>query len=160
MELAGAILDAVPDLAGGGGRALGADERVDAGAELGHGALDVGALRVAGAQEDGVEDEQDPRAALEQNGRQQDAAPQQDLEGRDNRHAGVVVLLDKGANLVGQRVRRLALGRGAVGGGRGRVDGGDQVGARVRGDVEDGVDAVGEEGEGVLGGEEPDQGKD
>lgn len=55
------------------------------------------------------------------------------------------------------------LGRGTVGFGRSsarRGNDGNQVGAGVGRNVEDGVDRVGEEGEGVLRGEEPDKGHD
>lgn len=53
----------------------------------------------------------------------------------------------------------LCRGRGTGWGrdGDGGVDGGDEVCARVGRDVEDGVDAEGEHGEGVLRGEEPDE---
>lgn len=158
-ELASVVLDVVPDAAGGGGSALGTDKRVDASRELAERGLDVAALGVAGADKGRVDGEQDPRAALEQEGGEDDAEPEEDLEARHNRHGRVVVLLDKGANAVSQGAGRLGAGRRAVGGtGRRRADGGQQVGAGVRGDVEDGVDAVREEGERVLGGKEPDQG--
>lgn len=162
MELLSTALDAVPDLPGNGGSALGADEGVDAGAELGEGVLHVGALGEAGAQEGSVEGDEDPRAALEQNGGEQQADPEEQLEARHDGHGRIIVLLDEDANLVGEGVSRLGLGRGALDGrrGLGGHEGRNDIGARVGGDVEDGVDAVGEQGEGELGREEPDEGED
>lgn len=57
------------------------------------------------------------------------------------------------------RVGRLGVGGGRAGRGDdlGRDDGGDQVRAGIGSHVEDGVDAVGEHGEGVLRHEQPDK---
>lgn len=158
-ELAGVVLGVLPDLAGNGRGALGGDERVDADGELAEGGLDVAALGVASAEKGGVETEKDPGAALEEDGGEHNAEPEEDLEASDDGHGRVVVLLDKGADAVGERAGRLA-GGGTVDGGRRRAENGQQAGADVGGSVEDGVDAVGDEGEGVLGSEEPDDGHD
>ncbi len=163
MELPRAALDAVPNLASHGRGALGADQVVDAGLELGERALHVAALGKARAQEGGVDGDQDPRAALEENGGQQEADPEEDLEARDHRHGRIVVLLDERANGIRGRVlgvHRLGSGRGPSGGINllGRDDSRNQGRADICGDVEDRVNAVGEEGQHVLGHEEPDQG--
>lgn len=156
-ELASAVLDIVPNAAGGGRGTLSADKRVDAGRKLAERRLDVAALGVAGAEESSVNNKQDPGAALEQDSGENNAEPERDFEGRDDRHGRIVVLLDKGPNAFGQRAVGLSAGRRPVSGCGSRHDGGKQVGASVRGDVEDGVDAVREESEGVLGGKEPNQ---
>lgn len=162
VELPHTTLGAIPGLAENRRGTLGTDEVVDAGLELGERILHVRALRESGAQEGGVQGDKDPGAALEEDSGQQQAHPQENLEPRDYRHGHVVVLLDKSADGVSQRVARiprLAV-RGSLGGGddlRG-YDGGDDVGTGICGDVEDGIDAVGKHGEGVLRHEEPDNG--
>ncbi len=165
MELSGAVLDAFPDLPGRRRGALGTHEVVHPRLELAKRVLDVDALGEAGAQEDCVKDDKDPRSALEQEGGDEEAEPKEDLECRDDRHGAVVVLLDEAANGVGHRVRgELGLSIRRRAGGRGdrlgREDSGDEVRSGVGGDVEDGVDAVGEHGERVLRREEPDQSHD
>ena len=154
MELPDTVLESLPHLAGSGGSALGANERVHTGTEQGERLAEVRALGVAGAEEDGVQGDEDPRPALEEDGGQEHAEPEEDLESRDDRHARGVVLLAEVANLLGKRA--ILLG---VVGGRGS-DGRDQGVACVGGNVEDGVDAVGEEGQRVLGRDEPDEGED
>lgn len=119
----------------------------------------MSALREPRAEESSVQSNQDPRAALEEDSSEQQADPEEDLEGGNDGHAGVVVLLDEDADLLSQSTVSLGLASGTIGG-RGRgADGGQKVGAGVGGDVEDGVDAVGEQGEGVLGREQPDKGE-
>ena len=163
MELPRGALHAVPDLASDGRGALGADEVVDAGLELGKRTLHVAALGKARAQEGSVEGNQDPRAALEEQGRQKEADPKQDLEARDHRHGRVVVLLDEGSDRIRSRVLRvldLTSGlRGVAGRGDllGRHESRDQGRANICGDMEDRVDAVREESKQVLGHEEPNQ---
>lgn len=162
MELSGTTLDAFPDLSSNRGSALSADERVNSGTGLRERVLNVAALSEAGAEERGVQSNQDPRSTLEKDGGEQKTDPEKNLESGYDRHGGVVVLLDKSPNAVGQRAayRGLAAGRGTsrIGGGlRGR-EGWDDVGAGIGCDVEDGVDAVGKQSEGVLRREEPDKG--
>lgn len=156
-ELASVVLDGIPDLAGDGRGALGGHERVDPDGKLAERGLDVAILGVSATEEDGVETEKDPGAALEENGRQNDAEPEQNLEARDDGHGRVVVLLDKGANSVSERAGSLARRGGAFGGGGRRADDGQQVGTNVGGSVEGGVDAVGDERKRVLGGNQPDE---
>lgn len=119
----------------------------------------MGALTETGAQEGAVNGQQDPAPTLEEDGRQEEAGPQRNLEARDDGHRRVIVLLDEIADGVGERVRvvlRLATRRGGALGGR--DDGRDDSGASVGREVEDRVDAVGEHGDRVLGREKPDQG--
>lgn len=164
VELTSTVLDTVPNLACNWGGSLGTNEIIDARLKHGKGVLDMAALRESSAQECGVDGNQDPRPALEENGRQEKTNPEKDLEARDNGHGHVVVLLDKAANsirqgvrsVLGLSVRRSAGARDSLG----RDDGGDQVRASVGCNVEDGVDAVGQHSKRVLGHEEPDKGHD
>lgn len=91
VELPGTALDALPDLARSRGRALGSDEVIDAGLDLAERVLDVAALREARTQEGGVDGQQDPRPALEQDGGEQQTDPEEDLEAGDDRHGCIVV---------------------------------------------------------------------
>ena len=163
MELPGAALDSVPDLASNRGSALGADKVINAGLELTERVLDMGALSETSPEEGGVECDQDPRAALEDDGAAEQANPQEDLQPRHDRHGRIIVLLDEGTNRLGERVLsilRLGAGRGS---GRrvdllGRDKGWDYVCARVGRDVENRVDAIWQHRKRVLGHEEPDDG--
>lgn len=161
MELASTTLDALPNLAGHWRSTLGTDEVVDTGLDHRERVLDVAALRESGAEESSVESNQDPRAALEEDGRKQEADPEEDLETGDDGHGHVIVLLDEAANSVRQgvgregRLRARGCGRGKN---LGRNDRGDHVGASVGRDVENRVDGVGEHGQRILGHEEPNEG--
>lgn len=161
VELPGTALDTIPNLTSRWWGSLSAELAVDPRLESGEGVLDVGALAEAGADEDGVEGEQNPAAALEEDGGDEEADPQGDLEAGDDGHGHVIVLLDKGANGVGDPVV-LGLGLGAIGSGdlSRRDDGGDDGGAGVGRKVEDGVDGVREQSQEVGRGEEPDEGHD
>lgn len=162
MELPGASLDTIPNLSGSRWRALSSNKVINPRLELCERALDVSALAEASAEERGVDDQQDPAPTLEEDGREEETRPQRNLEAGDDGHGGIIVLLDKGANGIGERVRvglRLRTGSssgGGSGGGDGRDDGGAGVGRKV----EDGVDAVRQQCDGVLGREEPDKGHD
>lgn len=163
MELLSSVLDNAPDLSSNRRGALGTNERVDTGRKAGEGILYVGALCVAGTQESSIQGDEDPRSALEENSGQEDAEPEEGLKGGDDGHGSVIVLLDKGANLISERAvdSRLAIrGGGTVGlGGRlGSHDCRNQVGAGVGSDVKDGVDRVRQESERILRRKEPDQG--
>lgn len=163
MELLGTTLDTVPDLSGDRGSALGTDKRLDAGVELSERVLDVGALGEASSEEGSVDGQEDPRSALEDDGREENADPEEDLEGGNNRHGRVIVLLNKSTDLIRDRVVDGGLGlgrsRGGLSSGLGSNENGNEVGASVGSDVEDGVDSVGEESKRVLRGEEPDKGQ-
>ena len=92
-----------------------------------HGVADEDTLSIAGAQEDGVDDEQHPRVPHHETP-QEDARPQEQLEVGDQVHAGVVVLLDEARDGLGDCRLRRAWSR--------RHDGRDQVRAQVRQEVE------------------------
>lgn len=162
MELLGTVLDDLPDLARGRGSSLGADKRVDTSAELSERVLNMGALGETSTKEGSVEDNEDPRSALEENSGEEDTAPESDLEGGDNGHGSVIVLLDESTDLVSKSAvdSRSAVRRSTVSFGSrlGRKDGGDHIGAGVGSNVEDRVDRVRDQGEGVLRGEEPNKG--
>lgn len=140
------------------------DGCVSAGSQLTNGLLDKGALGIAGAEERKVDNQQDPASLGESQSGEDQAEKQGDLEGSDNTHASIVVLLDEATNGLGERVL-LAGGLGVGGAGRGRtsstlgrrLESGDQVHATVGSDMEDGVDAEGQESEDQLAGVEPDQ---
>ena len=68
-------LEGSPTLLGSGRSALVGKLSVNAGSELVDSLLDKAALRNAGTEEDGVDNEQDPRAPLEE-----DAEPEEDLK--------------------------------------------------------------------------------
>lgn len=165
MESPGTSLDAIPDLSGGRWSTLGPDEVIDSGLKSSKRALHVGTVVNARPQEGSVDGQQDPAPTLEQDGAKQKATPQGDLKARDNGHGRVVVLLDEAADGVGDGmgvVLGLRAGRG-TGRGRGlggRNDSRDDGGARVGCKVEDGVDAVGQQGNWVLRGQEPHERQD
>lgn len=164
MELPGTDLDTVVDLADGRRGALSAHQVVAPGLEHRKRVLHVAALGETGAEEGRVDGEQDPRAALEDDGAQQDADPEEDFEASDNRHGSIVVLLDKGSDGIRHGVLGvygLAGGRGAARGGfglGGNDKGRNDVGAGVRRNVEDRVDAIGKHRKGILGEDEPNNG--
>lgn len=155
MSLLGNALELVPGLAGSGGSILAVGKAVTASTCLAEHALDKGALGNASAEEDSVDDKEDPGALLEDDGRSKNAEPQGQLKSSDQRHAGIVVLLDEAADSVGKTGgSRLLSG----GGDRRRLESGKQDAASVGCNVEDAVDSEGEESQGHLAGEEPDKG--
>lgn len=156
-SLADNALEGAPCLLRSGRSALVGKLSVNAGSKLVDGLLDEAALRNAGAEEDGVDSKEDPRALLEEHGRAKNAEPEEDLKQGDKSHGAIVVLLDELANSLG--------GSGALGLGAGLssgwgLDGGQQVGAHVCSDVEDGVYGEGKYGKGDLAREEPHKGHD
>lgn len=165
MESPGTSLDSIPNLSGGRWSALSPDEVIDSGLKSGKRALHVSAVVNARPQEGSVDGQQDPAPTLEQDGAKQKAAPQSNLKARNNGHRRVVVLLDEAADGVRDRVG-VVLGLragGSTGRGRslgGRDDSRDDGGARVGCEVEDGVDAVGQQGDWVLRGQEPHERQD
>lgn len=122
----------------------------------------MGALTETGAEEGGVNGKQDPAPTLEKDGREEETDPEGNFETGDNGHGGVIVLLDKGADGIGERMRGVGglYTVGAWGGLGSRGDGRNDRRAGVGREVEDGVDEVREHGDRVLGGEEPDKGHD
>lgn len=164
MELTGKALDGLPSLTSSRRGALSANEVVDADLKVAERVLDVAALSKAGAEEDGVDDDQDPGAALEEDDVEEDTEPEDELNVGNNRHGRIVVLLNETANRVGHGVLSvLGLGAGRGTGGRGHLGRGhesrDQVRTSIGSDVEDRVDGEGKHGDRVLGHEEPDKGQ-
>lgn len=149
-------------MSGDGWGGLGTDQAVDSSLELLELTLHEAALGEARAEEGSVDGDQDPRASLEGDGGEKETAPEEDLKDGYETHGGVIVFLDELANGVGGCVGLCGgLGGGGCSCGGGDtlrwLESGDQVCASVSCDVEDGVDAEGEHGEGVLRGEEPDE---
>jgi hypothetical protein len=155
VGLLGDTLELVPSLAGSGGSVLAVGKAVAASTGLAEHALDESALGNAGAEEDSVDNEEDPRALLEDDSRSKDAEPKGQLESCNERHAGIIVVLDEAANGLGD-----AGGGGLLAGrhDRRRLESGEEDAAGVGGNVEDAVDGEGQESQGHLAGEEPDKG--
>lgn len=150
-------LDSLPSLADGWWHVLSVGNGVTAGAELVDGTLDKGALVEASAEEDGIDDDEDPSTLLEEKSGAKEAEPEDDLEDGDDGHAEVVVVLDKVTDGVAEGRRRWLLawlGRWLW------LDCRNQVGAGVGCNVEDGVDGERQDSKGSLLGEEPDKGHD
>jgi hypothetical protein len=162
VELLAGLLDSSPDLSRGRGSTLSTNERVDTGTERAERGLDMSALAVTSTEESSVENNEDPRSALEENSGEENTSPESDLKVGDDGHGSIIVLLDESANLVSKRaLSSLAARRSTIsslGGRLGRKDNGDEVGAGVGGNVEDRVDRVRDQGEGVLGREKPHKG--
>ena len=113
-------------------------------------ALDEAALGISCTEEGGVNGNQDPRALLEHDCRQEEAEPQEDLKNGHDGHGLVIVVLDELANCVAQ-TRGLWL---AI---CGWADCWQEVGTRVGEDVEERVDAEWKDRKWHLAGEEPDE---
>ena len=124
--------------------------------------LNKGTLRVPCAEEGQVDAQENKGSLGERQESDCQAEQKSHFQPGNETHAGIVVLLNEPANGLGQR--RL-FGRGSGAGGRRRrratLLGGlqrrDQVGARVGCNVEDGVDAEREEGQGNLARVKPHQ---
>ena len=139
------------------------DRGISASGQLANSLLDKRTLGVAGTEEGQVHDQQNPATLGEGNGGENQAEKKQYLKSSDNTHAGIVVLLDEAANGLGE-VALLASRPGAGGRGWARgtgswgLQGWDEVHAGVSRNMEDRVDAEGEEGQNELAGVEPDKG--
>lgn len=162
VDLAHDALEGLPALTNLRGSALVGDRGVGASGELTNSLLDKRALGVAGTEEGQVDDQQNPATLGEGDSGQDEAEEEQDLEGSDNTHASIVVLLDEAANGLGEGVLLAGgLGTGGRGWARGTgswgLQGGDQVHAGVGRNVEDRVHAEGEESQDELAGVEPDK---
>jgi len=150
-------LDGLPSLTDSWWHVLSVGNGITTGAELVDGTLDKGALVEASAEEDGVDDDEDPGTLLEENGGTEETEPEDDLEDGDNSHAEVVVVLDEVTNGVakGRRGRLLAWLGGWL-----RLEGWDQVGTGVSRNVEDRIDGEWQDRKSGLLGEQPDEGHD
>lgn len=143
-------LECIPSLADRGRSGLMGDRRVDASNKVTNSLLDKDALGVSCAEE-GQVDGQEQKASLgESEEGERQANQERHLQASDESHAGIIVLLDESADGLGNG-RLLA---GVRGGG---LQGGNQVGARVGCNVEDGVDAERQQGQGDLTRVEPHQ---
>ena len=101
-SLANDVLEGSPALTSSRGSALVGELGINAGSDLVDSVLDEAALSVAGAEEDSVDSEQNPRALLEDESRSNNTEPKGDLEESDQSHASIVVLLDELANGLGE----------------------------------------------------------
>lgn len=149
-----AILETTPALSDGRREVLTVGNSVTASAELVDGRLHKGALVETGSEEDGVDSDQNPRALLEEESREEQTEPESDLEDSNKGHGRIVVVLNEVANGVGEarRLGLLASSDSGLG-----LDGGQEVGSGVSCDVEDRIDGEGQNGEGDLARPEPDQ---
>ena len=149
------ILRLSPSRADGRRDVLTVRQSVTTGSDMANHALNKCALADAGAQESGVQGENDPAAAGEEDGRTHKAEPQRKLEAGNERHAGVIVVLDEAADGVGHAgslgfLTRRSRWRGA--------DSGKKNAAGVGQDVEDAVDSVWKESKRILARKEPEKG--
>ena len=113
------------------------------------------------AEEGSVDCNQDPGTFAEGNGREEETAPEKDLENSNQTHGGIVVFLDEFANGISQCVRLvgwLATWGSSSCGNLRWLEGWDQVGTSIGCDVEDRIDSEWEHREGVLGTEKPHKG--
>jgi len=150
-------LDSGPSLTDSWWHVLSVGDGVTTSAELVDGTLDESALVEAGAEEDGVDDDEDPSSLLEKNGGAEKTEPEDNFKNGDNSHAEIVVVLDKVTDSVAESRRRWLL---AGLSGWLRLESWDQVGAGVGRNVEDGVDCEWQDSKGGLLGEQPDESHD
>lgn len=107
-SLADDTLEGVPALASGRWSALVGKLSVDPSSDIVDSLLDEAALGNTGAEEDSVDNKQDPGTLLEEESRSEDAEPKGNLEKRNEGHRSIIVLLDELANhLRGSRSRGL-----------------------------------------------------
>ena len=145
MEPTSKQFDGIPTLADAGGDILRAENGVHASIELGERVLKMGALGKSGSQEDGIDGDENPGPALEEDCRYQETDPYGNFEPCDDRHGTAIIFLNKPADFVGEwvgsrywlRIRRASrlqhhLGR----------DCGNEAGSSITSDVEDRIDCV------------------
>lgn len=151
--LADNTLERLPSLTHSGRGCLMRNRRVHPRGNVTNGLLNEGTLGVSRAEEGQVDHPENKASLGEGEDREGQTDQESHFQSSDKTHAGIVVLLDESADSLRQR-RLLGTVRASR---RGRLDGGDQVGARVGSDVEDGVDAEREEGQGDLARVQPQQ---
>ena len=95
-------LDCKPSLPHSRRRALVRDERIAPLPRLRNGPLYKDTLTVPRAEEDRIEQEQGPATLGKGERRQEHTEPEQDFQGRNERHAGVIVLFHEAANGIGE----------------------------------------------------------
>lgn len=163
MELTSTGLNTVPNLSRRWWDTLSSNQSINTGTDALELSTDKCRLRVTRSQESSIDSEQDPGALSKDDGRSQEAAPEEDLEDGNEAHGKIVVLLDELADGVGEGGCLV----GWLGAGCGAgwsvdlgwwLEGWENVLAGVGCDVEYGVDAEWEHGKWVLWGEEPDEG--
>jgi len=163
MERPHTALNTIPKRSGRRRSALRTNQVIDSRLQLSELTLNEAALSESSTEEGGVDSDQDPRARLESDSREEETTPEKDLEDSNETHRRIIVFLDELADHISVWVGLggwLGTRAGTSSGSnwlRG-LDGGNEVCAGVGRDVEDGVDAEGEHGEGVLGSEKPDEG--
>jgi len=163
MEHSCATLNIVPNSSGSRGSRLSTNKIINSCLQLLELTLNESALGKTRSEEGGVDNHQNPRALGEGDGREEETAPEQDLEDGNEPHGGIIVFLDELANHVGGWV--------GLGGWLATwacttcesnwlswLDGGNKVRTSIGCDMEDGVDAEWEHGKRVLGREKPDKG--
>ena len=128
---------------------------VSTGAQMLDHALNETALADTGTEESGVQGQDDPAAASEDDGGAQHAEPQGQLEASDERHAGIVVFLDEAADGISHTGR---LGLLTSRGRWRRTNGGQDEATGVCQDVKDAIDGVWEESKWILSSKEPHEG--
>lgn len=100
-SLANDVLKCGPTLASCRWGALVGKLSIDASGELADSLLHKGALCDTCAEEDGVDNEKDPRTLLEEDGGAQNTEPQSNLEQSNKGHGTIIIFLDKLANSLG-----------------------------------------------------------
>lgn len=142
MELAGTVLNKLPSRSRSRRSTLSTSQVVKTRLQQSERVLHVRALGESSSEEDGVDSEDSPRPTLEEDGGQEQSAPEGNLQDRHDRHGKVVIFLDEVSNSLGNGVgRRLGTGRSASRNLTG-LDSGNHVVSRVGGDMEDRVNAV------------------
>lgn len=145
-------LGGVPRLTGGWRYVLALSKGITTSTELLNHALHERALADTGAQEDGVEDENDPAALSKDDGGSENAEPEGELETGDYGHAGVIVVLDEATNGV---CNAGSWGLLACWNSWRRLNDWEKDATSICQDVEDAVNGVWQHCEWVLLGEEP-----
>ena len=144
-------LDRLPRVPSHRRRTLIRDQRIPSLYHLPYRSLHKTTLTVPTPQENCIHDQQNPASLCENDGRKEDAEPEEDFERGNEHHAGVVVFFHEFADCVGEGGGFVAAASG------GGVEGWENIGAGVGRNVENGIDHEREKGEGDLAGEEPEE---
>ena len=155
MELPRAGFDTLPNTSSSWRRRLSTNKAVDSCLKLSELSLHESRLSEAGAQEGSVDCDQDPGALGEGDCRQEETAPEENLEDSNETHGRVIVFLDELPDCLSERVGlKIRLGRWGCARywclGYGWLNGGNEVCTGIGCNVEDRVDAKGKHGERIL----------
>ena len=101
-SLLNSALDSVPTLANSWRQVLAVGNGVTASCQVVDSLLDKGALRKSSPYEHSVDDDEDPGALLEEEGRTKQTEPESNLKDSNKSHGAVVVVLDKVTNGVSE----------------------------------------------------------